>query len=344
MKKILIIGGTQFVGRNLVEHILPYSEYDITLFNRGKTNPDLFPEVNRIIGDRNTEDLHQIADTYWDCIIDISCYYPKPLEAFIEKLKGQVGRYIFISTASVYDFEADENKGMAVTEDFPLLSYSEEEMVDKTGMTYGKRKVACEEILLSKSWLDTIILRPALIAGRYDHTDRLYYWFYKLQTQDEFLLPNKGKDRITYTDVNDLARMMIQSIELDKSFSIYNAGSYFASIADFVGLIQGYLGKDVKAINAPLDFIKEQKIEFWSELPLWAEGDVLMMDSSRIAADFNFQFSSIEETTEKLMSYYGHDLNWRDIQSTKYGQISLKPEREAELLKLLKEELSGSRL
>jgi len=75
MKKILIIGGTQFVGRNLVEQIIPYPEYDITLFNRGITNPDIFPEVKHIKGDRNTEDLHLVAETYWDCIIGLHYRY-----------------------------------------------------------------------------------------------------------------------------------------------------------------------------------------------------------------------------------------------------------------------------
>lgn len=342
MKKILIIGGTQFVGRNLVEHLMAIPEYDITLFNRGRTNPDLFPELKKIKGDRDTDDLHKVAESYWDCIIDISCYNPKPLKSFIEKIIGNVGRYIFISTMSVYDFQTEgQNNGLnagMMTEEFPRLSCTEEDMDDRTGSTYGKRKVACEDILLNAENLDTIILRPALIIGNYDHTDRLYYWYYKVKSQDEMLIPNADQDRLSYTDVNDLSQMIIRAIDIKNAYAVYNAASYTATLTDFIHLCKVSLDKEVRLINASLEFIQENNIDYWSEMPLWLEGDALTIDCSRIEKDFNFDFSSIEDSHDHLMSYFTHTMKWRDIRESKRGQLSMEPEREKELMEMLKKQ------
>ncbi len=334
MKKVLIIGGTQFVGRNLVEQLLLTNQYDLTLFNRGKTNPDLFPEVKRIVGDRNTTDLDKVAEQNWDCIIDISCYYPNPLEDFVQKIKGKVGRYIFVSTASVYDLETG-NKDGYMTEDFPRCSYNEADRVDETMQTYGKRKVACEDVLLNQDGLDAIILRPALIVGHYDYTDRLYYWFYKTKTQDSFIIPNEGKNLISYTDVLDFSKMMMQAIDIETRHQVYNANSYNASLGEFVHLTAKYLNKDLNLVNASPAFIEEHHIAMWTELPLWVEGNFFTKDNSRLQKDFGFTFSTIEETTQRLMDYYGNHLKWRDVRESKYGQLSMTSEREAELMKLL---------
>lgn len=333
MKKVLIIGGTQYVGRNLVEQLLPMGQYDLTLFNRGKSNPGLFPNVKRITGDRNTSDLHKVAQQDWDCIIDISCYYPNPLEDFVKQLKGKVGRYVFVSTGSVYDLEQAKEGNMP--EEFPRCTYTEEDRVDETGATYGERKVACEDVLLNQDWLNAIIFRPALIVGHHDHTDRLYYWFYRAQTQDTFILPNEGKDAISYTDVLDFSKMMIQAIDIDNQHHVYNTTSYAASLREFVDLAAKHLNKDLNLINASPSFIEEQKIKIWTEFPLWVEGNAFTQDSSRLHKEFDFTFSTVAETTERLMDYYGNHMKWRDVRESKYGQMSMTPEREAELLKLL---------
>ena len=103
MKKILILGGTMFVGRTLTERLVASGKYDVTLFNRGKSNAGLFEGVKQIHGDRETADIEQICNQYWHCIIDFSGYYPVTFEKLLNGLKGKVGRYIFISTVSVFD-------------------------------------------------------------------------------------------------------------------------------------------------------------------------------------------------------------------------------------------------
>ena len=235
----------------------------------------------------------------------------------------------------MYDFDEAEKSNGNIKEDFTLYTYNEADKIDKTGETYGKRKVACEDILLNQDWLNTIILRPALIIGHHDHSDRLYYWFYRTKTQNSFIIPNNGKDPISYTDVLDLSKMMIQSIDVDNKHHIYNTISYNASLNQFVQLAAKHLNTEPKLINASPAFIKEHKIKIWTEFPLWVEGDCHTQSGSRLQKDYNFTFSTIAETTERLMDYYGNGMKWRDVRESKWGQMSMTPEREAELMKLL---------
>jgi len=292
----------------------------ILIFNRGKTNPDLFPEVKRITGDRNNGDLHKATHQNWDCIIDISGYYPNPLEGFLQQIKGKVGRYIYVSTISVYqvyDYEAEldyENMPGFMKEDFPRCSYNEAQKKDENQATYCKRKTACEDVLLSQDWLNAIILRPAYIVGYYDFSDRLYHWFYKVKTQDRIILPDE-EGFLSYTDVLDFSKMMIQAIDIKNNYSIYNAASYQATSRKFVKLASEQLNKNIQMINVSTDFIQEQipGINMWESFPLWMYNNSFSINSSRLQKDFSFTFSTIEETTERLMDYYGNHLKWQDI-------------------------------
>ena len=136
-KKILIMGGTFFVGRALVERLLQSHEtYDITLFNRGKTNPDLFPELSKIHGNRETDDIEQLRGKTFDVVIDVSSYYPLSLQKLTQLLKGNIGRYVYVSTASVYDLEVIGEQ--VITEDSTLLVCSKE---DQTTIYYKTSSV-----------------------------------------------------------------------------------------------------------------------------------------------------------------------------------------------------------
>ena len=161
-KKILIIGGTAFVGRVLLEHLLQLGGYEITLFNRGKTNAGLFSGVAQIHGNRETDDIKLLANKNWDVVIDFCGYYPLSLQKIVDTLRGRIGRYIFVSTGSVYDLEQIGEQ--TITEDSLLYTCSDAEKTDHSMETYGKRKVACEQVLLdAKADIDPIILRPGVI-------------------------------------------------------------------------------------------------------------------------------------------------------------------------------------
>lgn len=330
MKKILIIGGTRFVGRNLVKALLESGQYDLTLFNRGQTNAGLFPAVKRIIGDRKTDDIRKIAQQDWDCILDISGYWPIPLDKQLDLLEGKVGRYVYVSTTSHYQMEEIPTKPL--TEDHPLVACTEEEKMGETYATYNQRKAESERILQSKTWLNKIILRPGLIIGPHDHSDRLYYWFHKVMTQEAFMIPNHGKNVISYTDVNDFARMIIQSIEVDNNFDVYNATSYEASIGAFISGTMKHYGKTPKLINATPEFLEKHEVSQWRDLPLWLNGDFYVKDSSRVKADYNFVFSTPEETMPRLWDYYENTLEWR---APKPMMPALSVEKERELMGFL---------
>lgn len=188
---------------------------------------------------------------------------------------------------------------------------------------------------MSQDWLDTIILRPALVVGHYDYADRLYYWFYKTKNQNSFIIPNEGKDLISYTDVLDFSKIMIQSIDIKNTYKIYNVISYETSLGEFARLAAKHLNKELRLVNASPAFIKAQNIAMWSELPLWVEGEFFTMDGSRLREDFDITFSTPAETTERLIDYFGNYMKWRYVKEDKFGQKHLTLEREAELMKLL---------
>ena len=192
MKNILILGGTGFVGRILSEN-LAQTGHKVTLFNRGKRNPSLFPQFEKITGDRNTADIFKIATSSWDVVIDFSGFFPDNIENLVSMLVGTTGRYIFISSASVYDVAHPSGLTYPIKEDFHLLPCTDEQKNDKHPFNfYGNKKAECERIILNADKLDTLIFRPALIYGRYDPTDRFYYWLYRTKSQDEIMIPENG--------------------------------------------------------------------------------------------------------------------------------------------------------
>ncbi|MEM9819840.1 MAG: NAD-dependent epimerase/dehydratase family protein, partial [Bacteroidota bacterium] len=293
MKQILIIGGTLFVGRVLVEKLLKIPGYELTLFNRGRSNTHLFPRVKRIVGDRYVQtDLDKMAQQDWDVVIDISSYYPLPLEYQMDQLKGRVGRYIYVSTASVYD-SASSTEAL-LSESTPLVACPEELKTDDKGSSYSARKAECERVILKCDDLDKVILRPGLIVGPHDYTDRLYYWIYRVQKRFAILLPDGGRHLLAYTDVDDFAQMMIQCIDIDHQHDVYNATSYLSSVGAFVAECKKQMNKRPNLVDADVEFLDEAGIKFWSNLPLWINKDVLTVDSSRLIKEFRFTPSTIE--------------------------------------------------
>ena len=162
-------------------------EYDLTIFNRGITNPDLFPNIKRIIGDRNSPDVKLIHQINWDYIIDLSCYYPQSLINILDDLNTDLKKYILISTCSVYQ----DAKVSLCPEDALIEDCNQDQFVDHSDNSYGNRKAECERIIQSSKFNYTI-LRPDLVYGKYDPTDRFYYWMHQAKMCDKILVPNNG--------------------------------------------------------------------------------------------------------------------------------------------------------
>jgi 2'-hydroxyisoflavone reductase len=329
MKKILILGGTGFVGRILTENLLK-TDNSVTLFNRGKRNPDIFPGVRKFIGDRDTDDILQIGNESWDSVIDFSCMFPDNLDKVTELLKGKAGRYIFVSTASVYPMDDPGFWKLPMAESAPTLPCTTEQRKDKNVMaTYGQKKAECERVLLSKEWLDVIIFRPGLIYGRYDPTDRFYYWLYKVKKQDKVLVPEDSSDKFTNTYSEDFTSLIKSAIDTVKHNKIYNAETHAAvSLKELLDISCRLFERKPEFINASAKFLETNSVQPWADLPVWLGGMNLVLDYSKALKDFPVSFHSFEDSVKGCIEYYS-SLNWT---VPKYG---LSAEKEQELINSL---------
>lgn len=329
MKKILILGGTGFVGRILTENLIA-SGINPVLFNRGKRNPGLFPELRHIKGDRLTGDINQIASENWDVVIDFSCMFPDNLEQILNMLAGKTGRYIFISTLSVYPMDDPEFWKYPVKEDAATLGCSPEQRKDPdVNSTYGEKKAECERILLGRNDIDSIIFRPGLIYGRYDHTDRFYYWLYRAKAVNKILLPEEGKERFTATHSEDFAKLIESAVTVDKHNKLYNAVTHSpVTLRHYVEESAKLLGTKPEMINAGMEFIENEKLVPWGDLPAWIGSMDLCVDNSRAVKDFPVKFVSFKSSLKSCIDYYS-SLNWPE------PKTGLSIEREIELVQNL---------
>ncbi|MHA2502373.1 MAG: NAD-dependent epimerase/dehydratase family protein, partial [Candidatus Kariarchaeaceae archaeon] len=197
--KILIIGGTRFVGRAISESLLAHG-HSLTLFHRGKTNPDYLPEATHVIGDRET-DIERLTGT-WDVVIDTCGYYPRIVKISANHLQDKVKHYLFISTISVYSSTSE----LGITEAAPLQQLDDpttEDMQSEEN-AYGGLKVLCENVVTSVYGERSIIVRPGLIVGPYDPTNRFTYWLPRIRKSGRILAPGDGSMPSQFIDVRDL--------------------------------------------------------------------------------------------------------------------------------------------
>lgn len=303
MADILILGGTNFIGRRLVERLLKNPELNITLFNRGKTNDSLFPNCRKIMGDREIPaDLEPLFVESWDYVIDLSCYYPNSLRTITRKMNPNTRKYIFISTCSVYDNDGYE--GMLRNERAPVLIGTEEEQKDSSLATYGKRKAACEAILTA-SKLPYIILRPALVYGPYDGTDRLYYWIYASKMGKEFILPENGERQFSVTYVDDLVQGILLFLENAIQREIYHCISHTTiSIAEIVAAAAEILEQEMHPVSMDAEFLKNEKVSEWFDLPLWLHTDSFTFANEALEKDTHFKSLDFKKSMQHTIQDY----------------------------------------
>lgn len=313
MDKILILGGSNFIGRNLVESLLHINNFDVTLFNRGQSNTNLFPEIRKIRGDRNTSDINLIFKESWDYIIDLSCYFPNSLKQVLSHLDNSVKRYIFISTCSVYDNDID--KSVLRNENSPILDCNDKESTDSSTTTYGKRKAECERIL-KQSNVRYSIFRPALVYGQYDNTDRFYYWLYQIKKEHQLLIPNHGENLFSVTYVKDLVQVIIKSLNVDIGSDIYNVSTYpNLSISKIIDTTSQLLNMTLKQHFANSKFLNDNDIAQWTDLPLWLDCNYFTFNNTKILSEFEMKITDFRNSLLDTINYYDK-LSWKE---PKYG-------------------------
>jgi 2'-hydroxyisoflavone reductase len=329
--RILIIGGTRFLGRHLVEAALARA-HEVTLFNRGKSNPDLFPQLETILGDRE-KDLEKLKGRIWDAVIDVAVYFPRIVRLSAEVLEPNVSRYVFISSISVYaDF-----KKVGIDESDPVGKIEDETVEEITGETYGPLKALCEKAVQGIYGERAIIVRPGLIVGPHDPTDRFTYWPVRVSRGGDVLAPQKPEAPIQVVDVRDLSDFIIKLIEENAS-GIYNATGpdYELTIGKLLDVSKQVTGSDAIFRWASVEFLNENKVEPWSDMPAWVPDDEEGAGFSRIdvskAIDAGLKFRPLEETVRDTLEWVQTrpaDHEWR---------AGLTAEREAQVLAVLRGE------
>jgi 2'-hydroxyisoflavone reductase len=327
--KILIIGGTRFVGRHLVNSARVRG-HRVTLFNRGKSNPSLFLQLDKIQGDRE-KDLDRLAGQRWDAVIDTCGYFPRIVRLSAEKLKGFTEQYVFISSLSVY---SDFSK-IGINEGDPVGRMEDETSEENTDETYGPRKALCEKVVQDVFGIRSLIIRPGLIVGPHDPTDRFTYWPVRVSRGGDVLAPDRPDVLTQIIDVRDLARFMIGLIEQNMA-GVFNATGpdhdlSFGRLLDTCKLIGN---SDAKFKWAPPEFLDQHKVAPWSDMPVWLpdsgeDAGIARVDISK-ALNAGLKFLSLEETV--------HDtLEWANSRPADHvWKAGLDPQREKELLDLLK--------
>ena len=216
---ILILGGTGFIGPHEINYARSRG-HNVTMFNRGKTAPGLFPDVETLIGDRNGE-LDALKGRYWDAVIDNSGFYPRHARLTAELLHGHVDLYMFVSSISAY------GEGLSISDD--EFSAPIAEMDDPTdeseppyGRSYGARKALCEEEITKVFGDGAINIRPGIITGVGDPTERLRHWLVRMVAGNEILVPGQADLPVQYIDAQDMTAWMVRMLE-DGGSGPYNA-------------------------------------------------------------------------------------------------------------------------
>jgi 2'-hydroxyisoflavone reductase len=262
--EILILGGTVFLGRALVDAARA-AGHTVTLFNRGKSNPALYADVEQIHGDRAT-DLDRLAGRTWDAVIDTSGYVPRVVRASARALAPAVKNYTFISTISVY-----RDLGVpGVDEDSPLGELPDPTVEEVNGETYGPLKVLCERAVAEELPDRALIVRPGLIVGPHDPTDRFSYWPHRVAQGGEVLAPGTPDYRVQFIDVRDLAEWTIRLVERAAT-GIYNATGAAGALTfgELLGVCKLASGSDAAFTWVTGSFLLAQGVSPWAEMPLW---------------------------------------------------------------------------
>lgn len=333
--KLLILGGTVFLGRHLVEAALG-ARHEVTLFNRGQHNPELFPEVEKLRGDRDG-DLRALESGRWDAVVDTGGYVPRIVRASAEPLSERVGLYVFISSIAAHaDFS------QPVADDSPLATMPDETFEEVNGDTYGALKALCERAATEAMSGRALVIRPGLIVGAYDPTDRFTYWVNRVARGGEVLAPGNPDRQVQIIDARDLSEWIIRMAARGAT-GVYDAtgpGDRL-TMRELLDEAKSVSGSDARFTWADERFLLDAGVEPWSQLPLWfPEVEekyrfFLSVDCQKaIAAGLTFR--TLAETVAETLRWDRE----RAQETTSAGEGSgirvlksgLAPERERELL------------
>jgi 2'-hydroxyisoflavone reductase len=335
---ILILGGTGFTGPHQVRYALARG-HKITLFNRGRRPKEWPDAVEELTGDRDKNDYDSLKGRKWDVVIDNPTTIPSWVRDASAVLKGNVGQYIFISTISVYEGEkttgADENAPRAKYTGKDLYAETNAD-VRKNMALYGPLKAASEDEVKKHFPSTATIIRPGLIVGPGDDTDRFTYWPVRIARGGTVLVPPL-KDPVQFIDARDLAEWTIRVAE-NRSFGDFNGNGpdYEMSTGAMLYGIRAVTTKGATFVEAGADFLEKNKVAPWMELTVWVPGEGDMAGfhrrSNARAIKAGLTFRSLATTAADTLKWFEEQPAERKAKL----RAGLTAEREAELLKLIK--------
>lgn len=325
--RLLILGGTGFIGPHMVRAALARG-HDVTLFNRGKSNTDLFPDLENLIGDRDG-DLESLKGRDWDAVIDNTGYVPRHVRDSADLLKGHVGRYLFTSTGSVYALNQER-----LDEDSDLLVAPEPDSED-VSKYYGELKVLCEQAVQERYGEAATIVRPHIVAGPGDKTDRFTYWPVRIDAGGEMVCPGDPLNPLQYIDVRDLSEFCIHLVEQDTP-GVYNgAGPAYSelSMRQFIYAVRGVTSSDVHFNWIDQSFLSQHGIELFG-YPLWIPLDSEYGGLARVSIErsvaHGLRLRPIAVTSEDTLEWF------RSQPQERREKLQLHLERDAEIVKAWK--------
>jgi 2'-hydroxyisoflavone reductase len=333
--RILILGGTGFTGPHQVRYALARG-HKLTLFNRGRRPQEWPAEVEELVGDRNTGDLKSLEGREWDVCVDNPTTLPFWVRDAGQVLKGRVGHFVFISTLSVYAANnaigADESSAVAEYTGADPMKETQETLRANLGL-YGPLKALSEKE--AERWFPglTTVIRPGLIVGPGDESDRFTYWPARLDRGGEVLAPGDGSDAVQYVDARDLAEWTIRMAE-SRTFGVFNATGpgFEMTMLEMLHGVRAATTVGARLTWVPASFLQEQKVRGWSDMPVWVTPSPEMAGFSRRsnkkAVTAGLTFRPLAQTALDTLAWF------TSLPAERQANLraGIKPDRERDVL------------
>lgn len=326
-KKLLVLGGTRFIGPHIVEAALARG-HELTLFNRGQTNPELFPECEKLRGDRDG-DLSALAGRRWDAVLDTWTDMPRHVRSAAQLLGPNVEQYLFVSSLNAV---ADLSQG-GLDESAPMTPLAAADEDNPAGDLFGGRKARCEELLAELCPERWTVVRPGLIVGPRDGSDRFTYWPVRIARGGEVLAPGDGTDPTQIIDVRDLGQFVVRLAE-ERTLGLFHAIGPERPLVmrELLETCVRVAASDARLTWVDTAFLFEQNVAPWTDLPAWlpsvAPGEAFWTADVSKAIGAGLAFRPLEATVRDTLDW------WATLPEERRAALrrGLTPEREGELL------------
>jgi 2'-hydroxyisoflavone reductase len=328
--RILILGGTSFIGPHQVKYALDRG-HEVSTFTRGRTEPpffqDYFARVEQLIGDRN-DDLTALETGEWDVVIDNSASVPRWVRESAGLLAGRAERYLYVSSISAY--AGFETTGM--TEDAPVAQLEDPTVEEVTGLTYGGMKALSEQAARDAFGDNAIIVRPGLIIGPGDPTDRWTYWPVRIDRGGEVMAPNTPQDPVQNIDARDLSEWIVRLVEEPGHGGTYNGTSPVYPFGEMLETVRDAIGAEADFTWVSTEFMEEQQVAPWGHMTNWVPPQGEMAGMLQVSVDAAVQhgltFRPVADTAQATLDW------WNTLPEERRAspRAGLPAERETEVL------------